>query len=165
MCQGHTSAQVLNPSQPINNASKHKYISMLCLMEFLMEFHLHCPPSPTPSRHQHCTQVVVNSYAFFMVVECSCICVKSSTFVRLDAMYWWFLVHPPIRWQCDSCDSCAEETLNGSQLLQLVKESFDIHLISKKILSWKSSEIWIYHIHWPDTDNIRLISSMLTFSN
>ena len=102
---------------------------------------------------------------FFMVVECSCICVKSSTFVRLDAMYWRFLVHPPIRWQCDSCDSCAEETLNGSQLLQLVKESFDIHLISKKILSWKSSEIWIYHIHRPDTDNIRLISSMLTSSN
>ena len=24
----------------------------------------------------------------------------------------------------DSCDSCAEETLNGSQIVQLVKESF-----------------------------------------
>ena len=56
-----------------------------------------------------------------------------------DEIYWCFLQMKCIDGFCctfrygDGCDSVAEETLNGRQLLHLVQGSFHIHMRSNKI--------------------------------
>ena len=60
----------------------------------------------------------------------------------------------------DTCDSCApEETPNGSRLLQLVKESFDIHLISPFIYSPDISSFeFVIHLVYPSDITLHIES-------